>query len=73
MFKLEAQIDNGAMLAHSKFLQPALEAGPGDHLARLSDPMVYSGSVATSCRSPAFLHEQVAERKTRTGRNPRSI
>ncbi|MEC5193246.1 hypothetical protein RCH17_003544 [Arthrobacter sp. MP_M7] len=34
---------------------------------------ISSGSVAMSCRSPAFLHEQVSERKTRTGRNPRSI
>ena len=56
-----------------QFLQLALEADPGYHLARLSDQMIGRGIVAVSCRSPAFLHEQVSERKFWTGRNPRAI
>lgn len=43
---------------------------PPYRLARLSKLMICSGSVAMSCRSPAFLHEQVPRQKFRTGRNP---
>ncbi|XTR52282.1 DUF4192 family protein [Pseudarthrobacter sp. So.54] len=34
-----------------QFLHLALEADPGYHLARLSEPMTCSGSVTMSCRS----------------------
>ena len=35
-----------------QFLQLALKADPADRLARLSELMISSGSVAMSCRSP---------------------
>lgn len=56
-----------------QFLQLALEADPGYHLASLSDEMICFRSAAVSCRSPAILHEQVSERECWTGRKPRSI
>ena len=34
-----------------QFLQLALEAGPGYHLARVSDQMICYGTLATSCCS----------------------
>ena len=60
-------------MAARRFLPIALEAGPAYRLARLSELMVSSRSVAMSCRSPAFLHEQLSERWFRTGLNPRSM
>ncbi|MCB5293468.1 hypothetical protein BJQ90_02918 [Arthrobacter sp. SO3] len=54
MFKLDALIHSGPVLAHSKFPQLSLEAGPAYRLARLSELMIGSGSVAISCRSPCI-------------------
>ena len=54
----------------------AWKTGSGATIS-LSRAMTPSRKPAMSCRSPAFLHEQVheqvSERKFPTGRNPRSI
>jgi hypothetical protein len=42
-------------------------------LARLSELIVCPDQRPGHAVPPALLHEQVSERKTRTGRNPRSI
>lgn len=41
-----------ARAASPPLLHLALETDPGYHLARLSELMISSGSVAMSCRSP---------------------
>ena len=53
--------------------QMLLISPPTYRLARFSELMISSGSVGMSCRSPAALHEQVSERKIRTGRKSGSI
>ncbi|MET1089108.1 MAG: hypothetical protein ABWY04_18655 [Arthrobacter sp.] len=56
-----------------RVLRLALAAGPGHRTGQAASS--WSAPDQWPCRAvpTAFLHELVSERKTRTGRNPRSI
>ncbi|WGZ80668.1 MULTISPECIES: hypothetical protein [unclassified Arthrobacter] len=56
-----------------QFLQPALEAGPPNDWPGSASSWSAPDQLPCHAAPPAFLHELVSERKTRTGRNPKSI